>query len=272
MPTGYSLHIGLNYVDPNKYVGKHLPLQACINDANAMLEIAKNEGYQFSTKILNEQATRDNTLNKINEMSTLAQAGDIFFLTYSGHGGTIENDDPDDYFTDETWCLYDGELLDNEIFAAFKKFNKDVRIFVISDSCHSGTVVLSGEINEEVQNGFKEKSRPKEIGGLIRDENRDTYDNVFRQPQVDKKQIDADVLLLAGCQDDGKSYEGLRGYGVLTENILQTWNDGSFQGDYTSFYRIVTNKIHNLNINQNPNLYMPGIENEVFMRQKPFSI
>ena len=39
MPRGYSLHIGLNHVDPDAYDGWDGRLFGCINDANAMKEI-----------------------------------------------------------------------------------------------------------------------------------------------------------------------------------------------------------------------------------------
>jgi hypothetical protein len=67
----------------------------------------------------------------------------IFFLTYSGHGGQVPNTgndfEPDGF--DETWCLYDGELIDDELYTALGSFAAGVRIFVLSDSCHSGTVL-----------------------------------------------------------------------------------------------------------------------------------
>ena len=41
---------------------------------------------------------------------------------------------------DETWCLYDGELVDDELFGEWAGFAANVRVVVLSDSCHSGTV------------------------------------------------------------------------------------------------------------------------------------
>ena len=45
---------------------------------------------------------------------------------------------------DETWCLYDGQLIDDELYFELSKFAPGVRILVLSDSCHSGTVVRAG--------------------------------------------------------------------------------------------------------------------------------
>ena len=69
------------------------------------------------------------------------QGGDLFFLTYSGHGGQVPDVNGDEADKkDETWCLYDGQLIDDELYFELSKFAAGVRILVLSDSCHSGTV------------------------------------------------------------------------------------------------------------------------------------
>jgi hypothetical protein len=42
---------------------------------------------------------------------------------------------------DETWCLFDGHLIDDYLRGALAKIASGVRVVVISDSCHSGTVI-----------------------------------------------------------------------------------------------------------------------------------
>lgn len=41
---------------------------------------------------------------------------------------------------DETWVLYDRQLVDDELYKIWSKFKPLVRILVFSDSCHNGTV------------------------------------------------------------------------------------------------------------------------------------
>ena len=50
-------------------------------------------------------------------------AGDLFFLTYSGHGGQVPDvtgDEADKQ--DETWCLFDGQLIDDELYFELSRF------------------------------------------------------------------------------------------------------------------------------------------------------
>ena len=42
---------------------------------------------------------------------------------------------------DESWVTYSGFLLDDELYAAYAGFKEGVRILVVSDSCHSGTML-----------------------------------------------------------------------------------------------------------------------------------
>src|SRR5262245_45076828 len=141
MAKGLSLHIGLNSVDPNHYQGWPGTLVACEADAKDMSLIAQSQ--RFTPNILlTKQATRDAVAKKLTSIAGKLKSGDIFFLSYSGHGGQVpdvDGDEPDG--KDETWCLYDGEFLDDEIFYYLGKFAEGVRILTLSDSCHSGTVL-----------------------------------------------------------------------------------------------------------------------------------
>ena len=139
-PVGMSLHIALNEVDPGHYDGWSGPLGACEFDAHSMAAIAKAKN-MAPQQLLTKQATRAAVLSGIRNAAKSLQAGDFFFLTYSGHGGQVEDISHDEKDKqDETWCLFDCQLIDDELFLELAKFKKGVRVLVFSDSCHSGTV------------------------------------------------------------------------------------------------------------------------------------
>ena len=140
-PRALSLHVGLNAVDPNHYAGWSGELFACEFDANDMANLARSKG-MTPTVLLTRAATRRAVLAEIRGVADELRAGDLFLLTYSGHGGQVPdaNDDEDDH-RDETFCLFDGQLIDDELYLALGRFAKGVRVLVLSDSCHSGTVV-----------------------------------------------------------------------------------------------------------------------------------
>jgi hypothetical protein len=136
---GIALCIGLNRIDPAHY-GSSGILFGCENDANDMLAIAKTKGFTGDT-ILTEKATRAAVLDKIRQAKSALRDGDIFMISYSGHGGQTKDGNGDETDgEDETWCLYDGQLIDDELYAELRAFSEGVRILMFSDSCHSGTV------------------------------------------------------------------------------------------------------------------------------------
>lgn len=143
---GYSLHIGVNNADPEHYPGLN-PLNAAVNDAKWWEAYAAKAGYE-TTALHDEQAKIDVVKSKLKEFAGKMVAGDILLLTYSGHGGEIENEKPDDIDKekmDQTWCLYDEEMLDDELYECFRLFKKGTRITVVADSCHSGTIIRDAE-------------------------------------------------------------------------------------------------------------------------------
>jgi len=141
MAKGMSLSIGLNAVDPKHYGDWSGELNACEADAAEMSALAKSQGFR-PTVLLTRRATRARVQAELGKAARQLAAGDIFMLSYSGHGGQLPDlnrDEPD--AQDETWCLFDGELVDDELHALLGKFAAGVRVLVFSDSCHSGTAV-----------------------------------------------------------------------------------------------------------------------------------
>ena len=105
-----------------------------------METIARGQGF-VTQSLLTRAATSTALLDRIEKAAKELVEDDFFLLTYSGHGGQINDatsDEPDGL--DETWVLYDREIVDDELYAAWSLFRPGVRILVLSDSCHSGTM------------------------------------------------------------------------------------------------------------------------------------
>jgi hypothetical protein len=276
---GISLHLGLNAVSPKHYGGWSGNLNACEADAEDMAEIAKRKGFS-STLLLTSKATREQVLSGLNQAAKDLQAGDFFFLTYSGHGGQLpdQNGDEDDG-EDETWCLFDGELVDDELYSAWSKFAKGVRILVLSDSCHSGTVVKFAYYQGTVRSRtasvtdteqIRYRVMPPEIALRTYRLNQKMYDPILSNPDLaeSKGRVQASVLLISGCQDNQLSGDGTFN-GVFTGNLLRVWDGGRFQGDYRLFYKRI---VQRMPPDQTPNLYTTGASDSAFRAQAPFTI
>ena len=160
-----SLHIGLNLVNPAGYNGWDGKLNGCEGDAHTYESIATAEGFA-TNRLLTPDATSTNVLGFVKQIAASLKSGDMFMLTYAGHGGQKPNNstDPEDDGMDETWCLYDRELLDDEINNALADFAPGVSIVLISDSCHSGTIQRRrGELLKELIARGREYALAKEV-------------------------------------------------------------------------------------------------------------
>ena len=274
MAKGISIHIGLNSVDVNHY-GAVPPLDTCERDAKDMHKIAVMSGYSSSSLFLTSGATREAVKNAIIFASNELHTGDMLLLTYSGHGGVVYDTNYDELDgVDETWCLYNGQLLDDELRELWSYFDEGVHILVISDSCHSGTVIKA-PLDQEQSKLFKQKLLPPSVAKDVYVKNKDFYDEIESSTQiVDDSQIKATVKLFAACQDSQVSYTlTFATNSVFTEKIKEVWDEGRFIGNYKDFFEKVKEKVVALDFlpsEQTPNYMTVGVEDLYFDEQKPF--
>ena len=99
-----------------------------------------NEKVQAGKKVLllDRQATKTAVLNQLREgISGTADDG-LFIFFFSGHGGQIKaHDKSETDGKDETLCLWDGELVDNQIWQVLQSAR--CRVFMATDCCNAGT-------------------------------------------------------------------------------------------------------------------------------------
>lgn len=278
MKKGMALTLGLNAVDPKHYDGWEGVLNACEADAADMADIAKSR--EFLTKtLLTKEVTRDRLIDALSDAASSLQAGDIFMLSYSGHGGQLPdlNNDEDD-FQDETWCLFDGQIVDDELYALYAKFAAGVRILVFSDSCHSGTVVKAayyhGTMNARSSalgaTAIRYRAMPREAALRTYRSNKSFYDKILKKADLPdaEEAVKASVLLISGCQDNQYSMDGDFN-GLFTANLLRTWDEGRFKKGYKSFHKAI---VKTMPPDQTPNFFWTGKYDKAFEKQIPFTI
>jgi hypothetical protein len=292
-PLAVSIHVGIKRLSSTHY-GRIDPLVAPPTDAREMQVIARAQGFTSPDDylLLNENAQTTTLLGLIGNVAATLKSGDTFFLTFSGHGTLLpdkNNDEPSGY--DSAWCLYDRALVDDELYDAFTHFRPGVHILVVSDSCHSGTVVsvtardYKAIVRRDDQPAFRLASNPmtlvsrppllRGIKQLTDEEFRDVYarnqalyDGIQKRvPGQNRSAIPANVALLAACQDDQITEDGST-TSVFTTKILKLWNKGLFSGTLRSFYdalRATSDKDHV------PNLYFAGANDHVLEGHRPFT-
>ncbi len=149
-----ALLIGINYK------GTSAELRGCINDVQNVKDKLLVAKFKFPTdgdhmRVLTDdgkghaQPTRANMIEGFKWLLAGAKANDSLFLHYSGHGGTQKDTDPNTDEIDgqdETWCPVDydkaGQIVDDELYELLvKPLPVGVRLTVISDACHSASVL-----------------------------------------------------------------------------------------------------------------------------------
>lgn len=280
MPKGVSVHVGLNGVDPAHYAGWAGPLTACEFDAEDMKALAEKQGFSASL-LLTKAATAEALLAAIESAAKSLTAKDIFVVSYSGHGGQVPDKNGDELdHLDETWCLFDRQVIDDELYTLWSKFKPRVRILVLSDSCHSGSAAREMEaigietVTATTTSG-EEVSAPalKVLPERVERETYAAHEALYDDLQAtttatDALELGAHVLLISGCQDNQTSADGDRN-GLFTQTLRQVWDDGAFHGSYRLFWKRI---VKAMPLYQSPNFFWAGAPTKSFERQRPFTI
>ena len=291
-PVGLSLHLGLNSVSAQHYGGWTGDLAACEFDANDMAAIATARGLR-PTVLLSKAATRAKVLAALRKASSTLKAGDYFLLSFSGHGGQVDDvTGEEDDKLDETWCLFDSQLIDDELYLELSRFAAGVRVLVLSDSCHSGTVTRAAPPTVSAV-GPRPRMMPPAVARRTYLAHRAFYDKLQKDiaRTADKaavadpdavlaglgatsvrltgivSQFNAGVVLISGCQDNQTSMDGEQN-GAFTEQLLRIWREGKFSGNHRQFHARIR---AGMPATQSPNLFVLGNAGAL-LAQTPFTL
>ena len=148
------------------------------------------------------------------------------------------------------------------------EFRQGVRIVVLSDSCHSGTVTRM-RFYRSIGSPSRVRVIPADVQAATYRRHRRVYDAIQRRhPSRHRTSVGASVLLLSGCQDNQLSSDGERN-GLFTGTLRTIWNDGAFQGTYRTLHREL---LRRMPPSQSPNLFLTGFPDPRFEKERPFSI
>ena len=205
MTLKYGLLFGLNY--------QHEPsatLRGCVNDVNNMSEYLRNLNFTHVDVYTDEsdytKTTANGIIQEIEQLAKLTneQFIDIVWIHFSGHGCSVrdwsgdESDGKDECIVPSDFKTA-GVVRDDKIKNTLQKFNKNTKVILFFDCCHSGTI---GDLKYK-------------------------YLNINTNNDVTKidshTQCEANTILISGCKDNQTSADAF--------NVM---NQRTFTGAMTS--------------------------------------
>lgn len=202
-----ALLIGINYI------GTSNQLQGCIKDTinvnNLLQQTFSYNNFTLLTDLTNKKPTKSTIMTELTTLLVNSKEGDNLFFLYSGHGthttdlngdeldGQDEMIFPLDAFSVKT-CITDDELSK----VIHDNLKSGVKLFMLFDSCFSGTVVdLKYNYLDSIE--------------------------IVVNPNVTETK--GQVIMISGCQDNQTSadayvnFNGKNDYsGAMTYSFLQT--------------------------------------------------
>eukprot|EP00588_Corethron_pennatum_P005794 CAMPEP_0194282024 /NCGR_PEP_ID=MMETSP0169-20130528/22183_1 /TAXON_ID=218684 /ORGANISM="Corethron pennatum, Strain L29A3" /LENGTH=347 /DNA_ID=CAMNT_0039027235 /DNA_START=44 /DNA_END=1087 /DNA_ORIENTATION=- len=232
-----ALFIGINYT------GQQGELRGCINDVKNIKAFLLENFPIGETLTLTDDGegdklpTRDNLLAAFKWLRRGAQSGDSLIMHYSGHGGSVKDEDGDEEDGyDETLIPLDyataGHIVDDEVHDVLVRgLPKGVRLTAIMDCCHSETVLdlpFSYNINGDLE--IIENNKNEGISKILSsgvqflfDGNKKRVqqsfmegfkllmsagkggDSAAREKTIQTRSTEADVISFSGCKDSQTS-------------------------------------------------------------------
>jgi len=201
----YALLVGIDNYAPNSVI-QVPPLKGCENDIRAIETYLKNQiagGWTLiePKRLLNQEASRQAIIEGFQKYLCQAGSDDIALFYYSGHGG--QEKAPEEFWhlepdhLDETLVCYDSRISENHDLAdkelrylLAQVAQKNPRIIVILDSCHSG----SGTRN--IPQGVRlapEDTRERKLESFIFAQDSTFTNLLLTSSEVDKKKTGLDL-------------------------------------------------------------------------------
>ena len=229
-----------------------------MNDARDWAKLLERRGFN-TTLLLDRNATGKAMRQEIARQVQSGKAGDVVVVQFSGHGTYVPDrsgDEPDG--TDEALCPWDlmdnGPLIDDELAELLGQAAAGVRVIMLSDSCHSGSVARFAFGNSD---GRRVRFLPPATFLAQKDLKRIGTLRVIRKATPPGRNSG---LLLAGCQDVEYSYDATfkgRPNGAFTYCALQALKSLPAAATYSSWFAAIRKLLPSPQFDypQRPNLF-----------------
>ncbi len=249
MPKAKALLIGVNFLDRAAYGGRTDGRLSCPEaDAAAMEAFLTGRGFDCD-HLYSQNATSQNVLEHIAKTARDLESGDFFVMYYSGHGHRVIDQNGDERDRgDETFCLHDRQLLDDELYEIWPAFEPDVRILVIADSCHSGSMTHNQVRDHLVVKGLDETTERRinrKKGAYYAELKRELAARKAAK-SVEELEIKATIGLISGCMDHEQSFENTEaGQSEMTLAFFSAYEKHGDFDDYAALHQAILEEMQN---------------------------
>lgn len=223
----YALSVGVNNYENDR----QNKLNGCVADAEDVLSACTNSVKGMWSPgncqcLCDSEARKSAVRAQFNAIAAQAQSGDTVLYYQSSHGG------------DDCICLYDAEYYDYELAEDLLAFRTGVRVVVVLDTCHSGSMFKGA--------GEDSESGPWDFAASVQ-AYMDEMQTVLTKGAKSAAASGPSVGWVTACDDDQLSVEvGKRGW--FTKPFVQAWKadatdaNGDGYNDFKEMFNIAAPK------------------------------
>ncbi|MBL7128505.1 MAG: caspase family protein [Ignavibacteria bacterium] len=194
-------------------------LDGPVNDVESIKAVILSKyGFESDniTTLLDAEATRENILSQLQNLSDISEEGDIIFIFYAGHGSQVfnslsnEQDKKDESIIPSDSFNGVTDIRDKELAPIFNMMiDNGATVTVILDCCHSGSGAR-GNLSPDLPKIRKIETNPIDVA----------------DPSNPPKPEERGALIFSACQDYQVASEK-NSNGVFTMALIKALNESS---------------------------------------------
>jgi hypothetical protein len=285
---GFSVHVGLSFLDEKKHNGK-FSAPGCDRAATQMKAIADKLHYTESVELIDRKATKKAVTDKIAELAGRLTADDILFITLAGHGIRHLATGVPDEKRDQAFLLFDDKLVDDEVYKLLASINVPARVMIVAEACFSGTLAQeTGVVPETDTSGtmaaeaavaaaqtdvaYRDALVRLQAESTASLQNLERFQVRAERFLVGREPIHANVLLLAAASDENvipRPVNTRDGLPPFTSAIVQHWEAAT---DYHDLRRKIAGVVARTSRLAEPVLNETLVNGPSFLLNQPFRI